>query len=100
MKWVDIQENINHCELCRPRTPRISAFRCQAARPPEPRKHDILFMSEAPPALGGFWDESSVDDALRRNLCSILLPETDNVGQALDSFKVGKAYRRHLEGRR
>lgn len=87
MKWNEIQEDINNCTDCRPAHPEsLSSTYRQPARPPEPKRADILLISEAPPPQGGFWEQSS-DDALRRNLCSIILPQNKTTTLMLDGFR-------------
>ena len=82
MKWHDIQEEINNCHECKPALAMIT----KPVRPPEPQKGDILFMSEAPPPDGGFWEEKT-NDALRRNIGSIVTPELANVNLMLQKFR-------------
>ncbi len=87
MTWHDIQESINNCSQCKPEhLETLSGFYGRPARPPEPRKGDLMFVSEVPPAEGGFWEENS-DDALRRNLCSVVLSQTRDGKSLLDSFR-------------
>lgn len=87
MKWHEIQEGINNCTDCRPAHPEsLSPTYRQPARPPEPKRAEILLISEAPPPQGGFWEKSS-DDALRRNLCSIILPQNNTATVMLDGFR-------------
>jgi uracil-DNA glycosylase len=85
MTWTEIQESIDKCAKCKPEL--IKTSHREPARPPEPAKGDILFISEAPPPPGGFWEEKSADDALRGNLCSILIPQTGSPKFLLDSFR-------------
>ena len=82
MKWHDIQEEINNCHECKPALAMIT----KPVRPPEPQKGDILFMSEAPPPDGGFWEEKT-NDALRRNIGSIVTPELANANLMLQKFR-------------
>lgn len=82
--WQAIQEGINNCVGCKPG--HVTTYR-EPVCPPEPEKGDIMFISEAPPPTGGFWDETSENDALRRNLCSILLPQIGNSKLLLESFR-------------
>lgn len=91
--WRAWQEQINSCQ-CR----KCNLFKqCSPpARPWRPiREERILFISEAPPAEGGFWAPRPVADKLRQHLLAILeslglqVPKDHHSCEALYAFLLG-----------
>ena len=73
MNWEDIQREIDSCQDCIRIGGELIAEKYEAPkRPPAINQHPILFISEAPPKNGGFWNPAIQDD-LRKNLFEILL---------------------------
>lgn len=72
MSWTNLQASIDACANCKSvGHDLIIASSSSPARPPYPRGGEVLFISEAPPLTGGFWNPRS-EDSLRQNLFEIL----------------------------
>jgi hypothetical protein len=72
-QWHDVQRETNSCLEC---TILGSSLMRNSqdvpVRPPQPVGGELLFLSEAPPASGGFWVAPPGKDDLRKNLFGCL----------------------------
>ncbi len=69
--WRAVQSDIDTCKVCRSENlfERVNHL---PGRPCNPgHRGRLLFISEAPPVLGGFWKEE-IEDDLRKNLLTLL----------------------------